>query len=93
MLWPDHCVQGTDDAALRSDLKIPNAELIIRKGYHQNVDSYSAFMEADGKTPTGLGGYLKERGIRTGVRRRARDRFLRRLDRDGRAQGRASRPT
>ncbi len=64
VLWPDHCVQGTDDALLHKDLAIPKAELITRKGYHPNVDSYSAFMEADGKTPTGLGGYLKERGIK-----------------------------
>ena len=64
VLWPDHCVQGTDDAALHKDLKIPHAQLIVRKGYHQAVDSYSAFMEADGKTPTGLRAYLAERGIR-----------------------------
>lgn len=65
VLWPDHCVQGTEDAALLKDLKLPQAEVIIRKGYHQDVDSYSAFLEADRKTPTGLGGYLKQRGIRT----------------------------
>ena len=65
VLWPDHCVQGTDDAALHKDLKLPSAQLIVRKGYHPEVDSYSAFMEADGKTPTGLGGYLKQRGIKT----------------------------
>lgn len=65
VLWPDHCVQGTDDAALHKDLKLPSAQLIVRKGYHPKVDSYSAFMEADGKTPTGLGGYLKQRGIKT----------------------------
>jgi len=64
VLWPDHCVLGTADAALHKDLVLPGAELIIRKGYHKNVDSYSAFMEADGKTPTGLAGYLKERGIK-----------------------------
>jgi nicotinamidase/pyrazinamidase len=64
VLWPDHCVQGTDDAALHKDLKLPKAQVIVRKGYHQGVDSYSAFTEADGKTPTGLGGYLKQRGIR-----------------------------
>ena len=63
VLWPDHCVQGTDGAALNKDLSIPQAQLVIRKGYHENVDSYSAFMEADGKTQTGLGGYLKARGI------------------------------
>lgn len=65
VLWPDHGVQGTDDAALHEDLSIPQAQLIIRKGYHPGVDSYSAFMEADGKTPTGLAGYLRERGIRS----------------------------
>ena len=56
VLWPDHCVQGTDGAALSKDLSIPQAELIIRKGFHKDVDSYSAFLEADGKTATGLGG-------------------------------------
>lgn len=64
VLWPDHCVQGSDDAALHKDLRLPKAQLIVRKGYHQGVDSYSAFMEADRKTPTGLGAYLKERGIK-----------------------------
>jgi nicotinamidase/pyrazinamidase len=63
VLWPDHCVQGTADANLHPALAIPHAELIIRKGYRKNVDSYSAFMEADGKTPTGLAGYLRERGL------------------------------
>ncbi|MFT3804175.1 MAG: bifunctional nicotinamidase/pyrazinamidase [Burkholderiaceae bacterium] len=59
VLWPDHCVQGTDDAALHPGLSIPHAQMILRKGYHQNVDSYSAFMEADRKTNTGLAAYLK----------------------------------
>jgi len=63
VLWPDHCVQGTEGAALAPGLSIPHAELIIRKGYRQDVDSYSAFLEADRKTPTGLGGYLRERGL------------------------------
>jgi nicotinamidase/pyrazinamidase len=63
VLWPDHCVQGTPGADLHKDLRIPHAELIIRKGYRKQVDSYSAFYEADGKTPTGLAGYLKERGL------------------------------
>jgi len=63
VLWPDHCVQGTDDAALLKGLNLPTAELIIRKGYHKHTDSYSAFMEADGKTATGLAGYFKERVI------------------------------
>ena len=65
VLWPDHCVQGTDDAALHKDLKLPTAQLIIRKGYNTGVDSYSAFVEADTKTVTGLAGYLKARGIKT----------------------------
>ena len=64
VLWPDHCVQGTEGAALHKDLKIPQAELVIRKGYRQQMDSYSAFYEADGKTPTGLAGYLRERGLK-----------------------------
>ncbi|MBU6223370.1 MAG: bifunctional nicotinamidase/pyrazinamidase [Burkholderiales bacterium] len=65
VLWPDHCVQGSNDAALHPDLKLPTAQLVLRKGYHANVDSYSAFMEADRKTATGLAGYLKQRGIHT----------------------------
>ena len=65
VLWPDHCVQGTSDAALHKDLDIPHAQLVIRKGYHKDVDSYSAFKEADRKTDTGLSGYLKARGIKT----------------------------
>lgn len=64
VLWPDHCVQGTEDAALHKDLKLPHAQLVLRKGFHPDVDSYSAFMEADRKTPTGLGAYLRERAIR-----------------------------
>ena len=65
VLWPDHCVQGSQDAALRKDLTLPKAQLIIRKGYHQGTDSYSAFMEADGKTSTGLAAYLKAHGVDT----------------------------
>ena len=65
VLWPDHCVQGTGDAALHKDLKLPTAQVIIRKGFHKDVDSYSAFEEADRKTATGLAGYLKGRGIDT----------------------------
>lgn len=65
VLWPDHCVQGSDDAALHKDLKLPTAQLIIRKGFRKGVDSYSAFEEADRKTSTGLAGYLKGRGIDT----------------------------
>jgi nicotinamidase/pyrazinamidase len=59
VLWPDHCVQGTEGAALSKDLSIPQAELVIRKGHHKDVDSYSAFTEADGKTTTGLAAWLK----------------------------------
>jgi len=64
VLWPDHCVQGTAGASLSKDLKIPQAELIIRKGFHKDVDSYSAFTEADGKTTTGLAAYLKARQVK-----------------------------
>ena len=65
VLWPTHCVQGTRDAALHDDLRVPQAQLIIRKGFHRDVDSYSAFMEADRRTSTGLAAYLKARGIGT----------------------------
>lgn len=63
VLWPDHCVQGTEGAALAKDLDLPHAQLVIHKGYNAKVDSYSAFLEADRKTRTGLSGYLKERDI------------------------------
>jgi nicotinamidase/pyrazinamidase len=63
VLWPDHCVQGSEDAALLKGLTLPTAQLIIRKGYHQSTDSYSAFMEADGKTSTGLAAYLRAHAI------------------------------
>jgi nicotinamidase/pyrazinamidase len=62
-LWPDHCIIGSTGAEFHSALDIPKAELIIRKGYRKAIDSYSAFFENDHKTPTGLGGYLKERGL------------------------------
>jgi nicotinamidase/pyrazinamidase len=62
-LWPDHCVQGTAGAAFHPGLDIPHAELVIRKGFHRTIDSYSAFRENDRKTPTGLAGYLRERGF------------------------------
>jgi nicotinamidase/pyrazinamidase len=64
VLWPDHCVQGTDGAALSKDLSIPHAALVIRKGFHRHIDSYSAFTEVDGKTTTGLAAYLKARSIK-----------------------------
>jgi nicotinamidase/pyrazinamidase len=63
VLWPDHCVQGSRGAELAPGLVIPKAELVIRKGYHRDVDSYSAFLEADHRTETGLGGYLRQRGF------------------------------
>ncbi len=63
MLWPDHCVQGTVGAAFHRDLDIPHVELVIRKGFHRGIDSYSAFRENDRRTPTGLAGYLRERGF------------------------------
>lgn len=64
VLWPDHCVQGTTGAAFRGELDIPHAELVLRKGYHRAIDSYSAFYENDRRTRTGLSGYLRERGFR-----------------------------
>ena len=65
ILWPDHCVQGTEGAAIHKGIDIPHAQLVIRKGHNPKVDSYSAFIEADGKLKTGLDGYLKGRGIKT----------------------------
>ncbi|WP_108860018.1 bifunctional nicotinamidase/pyrazinamidase [Ruegeria sp. Alg231-54] len=62
ILWPDHCVQGTEGAEFHPDLKT-HADLVIRKGFRRGIDSYSAFFENDQKTPTGLEGYLKSRGI------------------------------
>lgn len=64
LLWPDHCVQGTPGATLHAGLDIPHAQLVIRKGHHPKVDSYSAFLEADRKTKTGLDGYLRSRGVK-----------------------------
>ena len=63
VLWPDHCVQATDGAEFHAELKIPHAELVIRKGFRRGIDSYSAFYENDRKTPTGLAGYLRERRL------------------------------
>jgi nicotinamidase/pyrazinamidase len=63
VLWPDHCVQGTPGAELVKGLDVPHARLVLRKGFHRNVDSYSAFLEADKKTQTGLAGYLRSAGI------------------------------
>ncbi|HYD56076.1 MAG TPA: bifunctional nicotinamidase/pyrazinamidase [Burkholderiales bacterium] len=64
VLWPDHCVQGTHGAALHAGLQADKAQLVIRKGFHDGIDSYSGFVEADRKTSTGLAGYLRERSIR-----------------------------
>lgn len=63
VLWPDHCVQGTRGAELRGDLRVPRAQLVLRKGCNPQIDSYSAFYENDRRTATGLAGYLRERGI------------------------------
>jgi nicotinamidase/pyrazinamidase len=63
VLWPDHCVIGTHGAEIVPELMLPNAQLLIRKGFHSAVDSYSGFQEADRKTRTGLAGYLRERGL------------------------------
>jgi nicotinamidase/pyrazinamidase len=62
-LWPDHCLQHSKGAALHPSLDIPHAELILRKGFRRDIDSYSAFLENDHTTPTGLAGYLRERGL------------------------------
>ena len=62
-LWPDHCVQGSWGADFHPSLALPQAELILRKGFRKHIDSYSAFFENDHATPTGLGGYLRERGL------------------------------
>ena len=65
VMWPDHCVQNTEDAQIAKGINIPQANLIIRKGFRKDVDGYSAFLEADKKTHSGLASYFKERGIDT----------------------------
>ena len=65
ILWPDHCLQGTPGSAFAPGLEVPHAQLVVRKGHHWAIDSYSTFYEADRTTPTGLAGYLRERGIDT----------------------------
>jgi nicotinamidase/pyrazinamidase len=65
ILWPTHCVQGTTGAELATELKVNHAQALIRKGFHPDIDSYSAFVEADGVTRTGLASLLRERGIST----------------------------
>jgi nicotinamidase/pyrazinamidase len=62
-LWPEHVLQHTEGAAFHPALHIPHAELILRKGFRRHIDSYSAFLENDHRTPTGLAGYLRERGL------------------------------
>ncbi len=64
VLWPDHCLQGSAGAAFAAALDVPHAQLVIRKGHHRKVDSYSAFLEADRRTRTGLDGYLASRGVK-----------------------------
>lgn len=63
VLWPDHCIQGSRGADFHPALDLPHAQAVIRKGWRPEVDSYSGFREADRETPTGLGGYLTERGV------------------------------
>ena len=63
-LWPDHCVQSTWGADFHETLALPRVELVLRKGYHREIDSYSAFVENDRRTPTGFASYLRERGFR-----------------------------
>ncbi|WP_035351247.1 bifunctional nicotinamidase/pyrazinamidase [Edaphobacter aggregans] len=63
-LWPDHCVQGTPGADFQPGIHIPHAALILRKGFRREIDSYSAFLEDDHTTPTGLASYLRERGLK-----------------------------
>lgn len=63
IIWPDHCIQDTEGAAFHRHLRLPQAELVLRKGFRRDIDSYSAFFENDQQTPTGLAGYLRERGF------------------------------
>jgi len=63
ILWPDHCIQGTSGAEFHEELHVPGATLVLRKGFRREIDSYSAFFENDRTTPTGLAGYLRERGL------------------------------
>ena len=88
ILWPDHCVQGTHGADFHPEARLEKVEFIIRKGFRSAIDSYSAFFENDHQTPTGLAGYLRERGIETlyliGL---ATDFCVKYSALDGRAQG------
>jgi nicotinamidase/pyrazinamidase len=88
ILWPDHCVQVTTGAQFHDGLQIPHAELVLRKGFRSTIDSYSAFYENDRKTPTGLAGYLRERGLtRIFVAGLALDFCVRYSAEDARGQG------
>ena len=62
-LWPVHCVQGSQGAEFHPDLRMEPAQMVIRKGFHSEIDSYSGFFENDHKTPTGMDGYLRSRGV------------------------------
>ena len=87
-LWPDHCIIGSEGAAFHKGLNVTRAELIIRKGFRKPIDSYSAFFENDHLTPTGLGGYLRERGLtRLTLVGLAFDYCVRYSAEDARAQG------
>ena len=88
ILWPDHCVQGTRGADFHPHLAAPHAELVLRKGFRREIDSYSIFFENDRSTPTGLEGYLRERGLQAHLPRGARARLLRPLVRRGRPPAR-----
>ncbi len=91
MLWPDHCVQGTlRRRSSPSGLDVPHAQAVIRKGHHAHTDSYSAFLEADRTTPTGLAGLLRERGFTTVYLCGLATRLLRRLERARRESRAAS---
>ncbi len=88
VLWPDHCVQHSAGAEFHDKLAVANCELILRKGFRREIDSYSAFFENDRKTPTGLNGYLRERGLtRLFVTGLATDFCVRFSALDARAQG------
>ena len=87
-LWPDHCVRATSGAELHKDLDLPHAQLIIRKGCNPDIDSYSAFLEADRTTTTGLGRVLEGTRCRHGLSGWAGTRFLRDVFRAGCAGGR-----
>jgi nicotinamidase/pyrazinamidase len=64
VLWPDHAIQGSPNAALHRDLDLTRVEVVIRKGFHRDIDSYSTFFENDRRTATGLDGWLRQRGFR-----------------------------